>query len=105
MITRINWARARSALAALLTSGSLALVPGAPAQATPGDGTESIRGFLAEHGADRAAQDRLLADYRAGGVWDSMRSSARPVSTRGFAAMDGRHLPRRIDCGHPGGDA
>lgn len=90
MITRINRG-AKSALAVLLTAGALVLASGTPAQAALDEGTESIRGFLAQYGADEATQDRLLAEYRAGGVWDSMSSSKDPVSTRSFTQADGAY--------------
>ncbi|QNE36150.1 hypothetical protein [Leifsonia shinshuensis] len=75
----------------LLTAAALALASGAPAQAAPDDGTAPIRGFLAQYGADGPTQDRLLAEYRAGGVWDSMSSSKQPVSTRSFTGTDGAY--------------
>lgn len=91
MITRTNRGRAGSALAMLLTAAALALASGAPAQAAPDDGAASIRGFLVHYGADQATQDRLLAEYRAGGVWDSMSSSKQPVSTRSYTEADGAY--------------
>lgn len=75
----------------LLTAGALFIASGTPAQAAPDDGAESVRSFLAQYGADESTQDRLLAEYRAGGVWDSMSSSKNPVSTRSFTQADGAY--------------
>ncbi|WP_171924980.1 hypothetical protein, partial [Ralstonia sp. 3N] len=75
----------------LITSGALALASASPAQAGSDDGTASIRGFLAQYGADEPTQDRLLAKYRTGGAWDSMSSSKQPVSTRSFTETDGAY--------------
>lgn len=91
MITRINRGRSARALAVLLAAGALVVASGAPAQAAPDDGAESVRGFLAQYGATEATQDRLLAEYRAGGVWDSMSSSKQPVSTRSYTEPDGAY--------------
>jgi hypothetical protein len=47
------------------------------------------RAFLAKYGADEATQDRLIAEYLAGGRWDSMQSGSTPVSVRTSSASDG----------------
>lgn len=60
----------------------------APADTAGATSMPEARAFLAQYGADRATQDRLISAYRAGESWDSL-TDAVPVSVREEVRGDG----------------
>lgn len=68
---------------ALLFSVVLVLFSGPnPANAsTQVDGVDEMRDFFDEYGVERATQDELIAEYLAGGSWDSFSSDSVAIET------------------------
>ncbi|WP_349866769.1 hypothetical protein [Leifsonia sp. WHRI 6310E] len=78
-----------AALAAMATTGALALLPSLPAEAAEDPAIATAKGFLSQYGASQTVQDRLIASYLAGEQWDSMSSAAEAVSVEKYTEADG----------------
>jgi hypothetical protein len=65
-------------IAALMSTTPLAA---SAAPTTTNDGFGEARAFLTSHGVEAGVQDNLIAEYKAGGSWDSFSSNSKPVST------------------------